>query len=156
MKNLTNALIAVLCLFNLHAHAQQYDAPIYEFYGSVTKALPVSYKPVAVMIKIDVDHAGKVADITLSDSAQPDFRRQFEAAKKAFNMEALNRYINLNKLKHTSFLIPYYVTNANNKSKPQTDPLLTKFKGKEFKGKVRVLRPISSTYAITTTTTKAL
>lgn len=151
MNKLTKTIVALLCLLNLNTYAQT-DAPVYEFYGSVVKNLPKNYKPVSVMIKVDVDKAGKVEGITLSDSAQPDFRTQFEASKNKFDTDALNKYVKLNKLKSTSFMIPYYVTNKNVKTF-EKEPLLTLFDGKDFKGKAKILRPINLSYSITKTIT---
>jgi hypothetical protein len=152
MKSLIKILTAVICLLNLSAYGQQYDAPICKFYGSITQNLPVYEKPVSVMIKVDVDHAGKVRSIDVSDSAQPFFKKKFEAAKPNFDMAALGKYIKLYELKSTSFMIPYMVTNKNAKM-PTKEPLLTRFKGEDFKGKAKVLKPINSSYSVITTTT---
>ncbi len=153
MKNLNKTIIALLCLINVGAYAQQIDAPIYEFYGSLTKNLKVNFKPVSVMIKVDVDKAGQVSSIAVSDNAESDFRTQFEVAKPKLNMAALNKYVTLNKLKDQSFMIPYYITSVDDKDKPHHEPLLTKFNGINFKNKAKTLSPIKATYSVTTTTT---
>lgn len=144
-------IIAILFFSALQSYAQQYDALIKKFYGSVLNATThVEPKAVAATIKIDVGAAGNVAGIELSDGADPVFAKPFYSNKSRLDMAALKQYVKLRKLKNVSLFIPYYVIDKQNKDIASNGTKqLMRFKDKDFTGKSIMLDPIKIYFSIT-------
>ena len=151
----TKLVITFLCLVSLQTFSQnqaksiKYEALIKRFYGSVVNNVHMVPKPIGTIIKIDVDRLGKIAGIQLSDSADPDFMKQFEQQKKTLDFDALNRYVKANNLSNISLLIPYYVTDKKNPNASHgKGRKLKQFENKDVTGKTIMLDPIEIVFSI--------
>ncbi len=156
MDVIIKKLVGLICfaIVSGNALAQTTDSLLTDFGNSITKKLIYPSElitrcaPTFTILKIRVDNQGEIADMKLSDSADPLFVVEWLSKIKTINKGPLKKYIKQHTISNTTVLLPinytFSIKSCSTMNIDQNSNLrLFKFEEKPVKGVYYMLPPLN-------------